>query len=486
MLTLKNFIGGQFIPPTGGKFLPVENPSRGEIFAECPDSDAADVGKAVAAAKIAQPEWQAFGAQRRSEILMKIADLIEERLIQFAEAESRDQGKPVSLAAQMDIPRSISNFRFFATRLLNLEDKVFKSTEFVFHYVERSPVGVLGLITPWNLPLYLLTWKIAPALAFGNAVVCKPSELTPLTAHMLCEVLDKAGVPPGVVNMLFGTGPRVGQAIVEHKDVKAISFTGGTLTGQHLARTAAPMFKKLSLELGGKNPNIIFADADFQSALQTTVRSSFLNQGEICLCGSRIYVERSIYPRFVEELVKLTKEFTVGDPGHPDTRMGALVSKSHLEKVDSYVKIALADGGRVLCGGKRANLKPPFSAGHFYEPTILVDVPHHSRAIQEEIFGPVVTITPFENEAEALRLANETQYGLAASLWTENLSRAHRVASAIEAGIVWVNGWMLRDLRVPFGGVKASGVGREGGDWSYDFYTETKDICIQIKPNPSA
>ncbi|NBW82435.1 aldehyde dehydrogenase [bacterium] len=486
MVKLMNFIEGHFVPPESGSFLSVENPSVGEIYGECPNSDALDVGKAVSAAKLAQPIWHSLGAQRRSEILLKVADLLEERLIQFAEAESLDQGKPVSLAAQMDIPRSISNFRFFATRLLHLEDKVFKTSESIFHYVERSPVGVIGLITPWNLPLYLLTWKIAPALAFGNAVVCKPSELTPLTAHMLCEVLADAGVPPGVVNMVFGTGPGVGQAIVEHKDVKAISFTGGTLTGQHIARTAAPMFKKLSLELGGKNPNIIFADADIPAALQTTLRSSFLNQGEICLCGSRIYVEKSVYPKFVEELVKLTGKFSVGDPSHPDTRMGALVSKAHLEKVDSYVKIAVADGGRVLCGGKRASLKAPFASGHFYEPTILVDVPHDSRAIQDEIFGPVVTITAFENEAEALRLANQPQYGLAASLWTENLSRAHRVASGIEAGIVWVNGWMLRDLRVPFGGVKASGVGREGGDWSYDFYTETKDICIQIKPSPSA
>lgn len=481
MVNLLNFIEGRFVAPAAGKFLSVENPATGRDYGLCPNSDAQDVQQAVAAAKNAQPLWAALGAQRRSDILLKIADLLEKRLSEFAKAESEDQGKPVALAKQMDIPRSISNFRFFATRLLHLEDKVFKSSDHSLHYVERTPVGVLGLITPWNLPLYLLTWKIAPAIAFGNAVVCKPSELTPLTAYMLCEVLNEAGVPPGVVNMLFGLGSSVGQAIVEHPDVQAISFTGGTLTGQHIARTAAPMFKKLSLELGGKNPNIIFADANFDKAVRTSVRSSFLNQGEICLCGSRIYVEKSIYPKFLEQFVSLTQKFTVGDPAHPDTKMGALVSKAHLEKVDQYVKIAVADGGRVLTGGKRAILPEPYSEGHFYEPTILVDVPHHSKAIQEEIFGPVVTVTPFENEEEAIRLANEPRYGLAASVWTENLSRAHRTASAIHSGIVWVNGWMLRDLRVPFGGVKASGVGREGGDWSYDFYTETKDICIQLK-----
>jgi len=484
MLTLKNFIGGQFVPPENGKFLPVENPTTAQNYAQCPNSDAADVERAVSAAKVAQPGWHALGAAKRSEILVKVAELLEKRLETFAQAESQDQGKPVQLAKTMDIPRSVANFRFFATRLLHLSDNTFVTTDNIFHIVDRSPVGIVGLITPWNLPLYLLTWKIAPAIAFGNAVVCKPSELTPLTAFLLCEILREAGVPDGVVNMVFGTGPRAGQAIVEHPHIKAISFTGGTQTGRHLARTAAPLFKKLSLELGGKNPNIIFADAHFDTAVQTAIRSSFLNQGEICLCSSRIYVEKSIYPKFLEEFTQGVRSFTVGDPNDPNTRMGALISGAHLEKVDSYVKLAVADGGRVLLGGKRADLTAPLNTGHFYEPTILVDVPHQSRAIQEEIFGPVVTVTPFETEEEAIALANEPQYGLAASLWTQNLSRAHRVARRLESGIVWVNGWMIRDLRVPFGGVKASGVGREGGDWSYDFYTETKDICIQIESAP--
>lgn len=484
MLELKNFIDGRFVPPESGKFLSVENPALGQIYGLCPDSDARDVGKAVSAAKSAQPLWNALGAEKRSEILLRIADLLEKRLSEFAQAESRDQGKPVGLARTLDIPRSISNFRFFATRLLHLEDKTFKTSDEIFHMVERTPVGVVGLITPWNLPLYLLTWKIAPALAFGNTVVCKPSELTPLTAYLLCEVLRDAGLPNGVVNMLFGSGPNVGQALVEHRDVKAISFTGGTKTGEQIARTAAPMFKKLSLELGGKNPNVIFADADLGKAIRTSVRSSFLNQGEICLCGSRIYVEKSIYKQFLDGFVEATRKFKVGDPGDSQTQMGALVSGAHLEKVDGYVRQALADGGRILSGGRRVELPAPLNNGHFYEPTILVDVPHHSAAIQEEIFGPVVTVTSFEGEEEALRLANEPRYGLSASVWTENLSRAHRVARHLECGIVWVNGWMMRDLRVPFGGVKASGVGREGGEWSYDFYTETKDICMRIASKP--
>jgi len=482
MLVLKNFIDGRFVPSENGKVLQIENPATATFYGTCPDSDQHDVEKAVSAAKRAQPEWSSLGAQKRSDILQRVATLLEERLDEFARAESQDQGKPLTLARELDIPRSVSNFRFFASRLQHLEDKVFKSSEQVFHYVERSPVGVIGLITPWNLPLYLLTWKIAPALAFGNTVVCKPSELTPLTAYLLCEVLSAAGVPHGVVNMLFGRGPAVGQAIVEHHDIRAVSFTGGTQTGQQIARTAAPLFKKLSLELGGKNPNIIFADANFENALSTSLRSSFLNQGEICLCGSRIYIESSIYPKFLEAFSQRVKEqLHVGDPLGPKTKLGALVSKAHLEKVDHYVKRAIADGGRLLAGGKKPQLAAPFCDGHFYEPTILINVPHHSCAVQEEIFGPVVTVTPFDNEEEVIQLANEPQYGLAASLWTENLSRAHRMAKRLETGIVWVNGWMLRDLRVPFGGVKASGVGREGGDWSYDFYTETKDICIAIQ-----
>ncbi|MBM3382215.1 MAG: aldehyde dehydrogenase [Betaproteobacteria bacterium] len=481
MQTLKNFINGQFTDPLSKRWLDVENPARGRIYAQCPNSDAADISLAVEAARRSFPAWKALGEDKRAAYLLKVADILEKRMDEFAEAESRDQGKPVSLARSMDISRATANFRFFATRLQHTEEKAFKSSEHVLHYTERSPLGVVGLITPWNLPLYLLTWKIAPAIAFGNTVVCKPSEITPLTAFMLCDVLNEAGLPPGVVNMVFGDGPSAGQALVEHKNVRAISFTGGTKTGAHLATTAAPLFKKLSLELGGKNPNIIFEDADLATAVQVSVRSSFLNQGEICLCGSRIYVQKSVYEKFLEGFVEQTKKFKVGDPSHSETRMGALVSASHLAKVDSYVKLAVADGGRILCGGKRARLEGECAHGYFYEPTILVNVPHHSRAIQEEIFGPVVTVTPFETEAEAIALANEPEYGLSASLWTENLSRAHRVARAVEAGIVWVNGWLLRDLRVPFGGMKASGLGREGGDWSHEFYTETKDICIQLR-----
>lgn len=481
MQKLQNYIAGQFCDPMSNKWLDVENPAVGQIYGKCPNSDELDIDKAVESAWDALPRWKALDAQSRSRYLTKIADILEQQLEEFALAESQDQGKPFALARTMDIPRAIENFRFFAGQALHTQSQAYRTNEHIIHYTDRSPLGVVALISPWNLPLYLLSWKIAPAIAFGNTAVCKPSELTPLTAFKLCHVLDQAGLPAGVVNMVFGSGAKTGQPLVAHKRVRAVSFTGGTKTGAQIAATAAPQFKKLSLELGGKNPNIIFADANLELAAQTSVRSSFLNQGEICLCGSRIYVQKSVYDEFIAAFVDKTKRFKVGDPLSPDTQMGALVSSSHLDKVDSYVKAAIADGGRALIGGERLTLADRCAGGHFYPPTILVDVPHSSRAIQEEIFGPVVTVTAFENESEVIELANELEYGLAASVWTENLSRAHRVAKNIDAGIVWINGWLTRDLRTPFGGVKASGVGREGGEWSYDFFTECKDICIQTR-----
>lgn len=483
MQKLQNYIGGQFCDPASNQWLDVENPSRGQIYGKCPNSDELDVDKAVRAASEALPRWRSLDAQVRSTYLHKIADLLEKNAEEFALAESQDQGKPLTLARTMDIPRAIENFRFFAGKVLHTNAQAYRTNEHIIHYTERSPIGVVGLISPWNLPLYLLSWKIAPAIAFGNTAVCKPSELTPLTAFKLCHLFNQAGLPAGVVNMVFGTGPSAGHPLVAHKKVRAISFTGGTKTGAQIATTAAPQFKKMSLELGGKNPNIIFADANLEVAVQTTVRSSFLNQGEICLCGSRIYVQKEVFKEFIKAFVEHTKRFQVGNPVEPESKVGALVSAAHLEKVHSYVQTALADGGQILTGGQREHLTGECTGGYFYPPTILVDVPHTSRTIQEEIFGPVVTVTPFETEAEVLAMANELEYGLSASVWTESLSRAHRVARQIEAGIVWVNGWLLRDLRTPFGGVKASGLGREGGDWSYEFFTECKDVCIQIRNN---
>ncbi len=379
----------------------------------------------------------------------------------------------------MDIPRAAYNFRFFAGALLHHDEQATRLDGETFNYVARRPIGVAGLISPWNLPLYLLTWKIAPAIAFGNTCVAKPSELTSLTAFMLGEILRDAGVPKGVVNLVFGTGTKAGAALVAHPGVPLVSFTGGTVTGRAIASVAAPMFKKLSLELGGKNPNLIFDDCDFEKALETTIRSSFLNQGEICLCGSRIYVQKSIYEKFLDRFVARTKEIRVGDPKSKDSFMGALVSKEHHEKVMGFLDHARSENLKFLAGGKRPDLPAPFSKGYFVEPTIVTGAKPQSRLQQEEIFGPVVTVTPFTDEDEAIELANGVSYGLSATVWTQSLKRTHSVSERLEAGTVWVNTWMTRDLRVPFGGVKASGVGREGQDASLDFFTEAKTICVR-------
>ena len=475
MKRILNFIGGEFVEPATGRWLTSDEPGTGLPFLEVPDSDARDVDRAVAAARRAFPQWSAASQADRAAVLLKLADLIDRDRDALAEAESQDQGKPVALAREMDIPRAAQNFRFFANAILHAEEIATRPDAHSFNYVVRQPLGVAGLISPWNLPLYLLTWKIAPALACGNAAVCKPSELTSLTAAMLCELAREAGVPPGILNVVFGAGASAGGALVAHPDVPLISFTGGTATGRAIALAAAPAFKRVSLELGGKNANVIFADCDFERALATTVRSSFLNQGEICLCGSRIFVERPIYERFASALAERAKALKVGDRRDPSTFMGALVSRDHLEKVRGYLDVARADGGRLLAGGDA----PAGLNGFYLNPAVIADLPATSRLWREEIFGPVVTIAPFDDEDEAVARANETAYGLSATLWTVSLARAHRVAERLQAGTVWVNAWMQRDLRAPFGGVKASGVGREGGSHSLDFYSELKTICVR-------
>ncbi len=474
-----NFIGGELVEPQSGAYLDNVEPATGEPYSYVPDSDASDVELAVAAAQKAFPEWAATPATEKSHLLLRIADLIERDLEKLARAESIDTGKPISLARDLDIPRAASNFRFFATAILHAESEAHVTDGIAFNYTLRQPRGIAGLISPWNLPLYLLSWKIAPAVATGNTAVAKPSELTPMTAYLLSELCREAGLPAGVLNIVHGTGPKVGAAITAHPAINTISFTGGTMTGRAVAQAAAPLFKKMSLELGGKNPNIIFADADMTAAVKGSVRSSFANQGQVCLCGSRLFVERPAYDKFVQEFVKQAAQLRVGDPLDEKTDQGAIVSQTQLEKVKFYVELARKEGGNVVLGGDvPEKLNGRCRAGFFFQPTVITGLPVGCRVNREEIFGPVVTISPFNTEEEVVSYANDTDYGLSSSLWTQNLSRAHRVAEKIHAGTVWINCWLVRDLRVPFGGTKQSGVGREGGTEALRFFTEAKNICI--------
>jgi len=397
----------------------------------------------------------------------------------LARAESIDSGKPLSLARALDIPRAASNFRFFATAILHTESEAHMTDNLALNYTLRQPRGIAGLISPWNLPLYLLSWKIAPAIAVGNTAIAKPSELTPMTAYMLCEIAHEAGLPSGVLNVVHGTGPSVGAAITAHPKINTISFTGGTVTGRKVAETCAPLFKKVSLELGGKNPNIIFADADLDAAISGSVRSSFANQGQICLCGSRLFVERPIYKSFVERFVEKASALKTGDPLDEKIDQGAIASKIQLDKIRFYVDLALKEGGKLALGGQPPKaINERCREGYFFKPTVITGLPVSCRTNREEIFGPIVTITPFDTEEEVIAHANDCDYGLASSVWTQNLARAHRVAERINTGTVWVNCWLLRDLRVPFGGMKQSGVGREGGEEALRFFTEPKNVCI--------
>ncbi|WMX17179.1 aldehyde dehydrogenase [Aureispira sp. CCB-E] len=479
MQQLQNYINGALVAPQSNQYIDNYEPATGKVYSLIPDSGEEDVNAAVAAAEAAFPSWSMTPIGERSKILMRIAALIEENLERLALAESIDNGKPVWLAKMVDIPRAASNFHFYATAIHHYATGAHAMTNQAINYTLRDAIGVVGCISPWNLPLYLFSWKIAPALAAGNCVVAKPSEVTPMTAYLLSELCIEAGLPKGVLNIVHGLGHSAGNAIVAHDNVKAISFTGGTQTGAHIAKIAAPKFKKLSLELGGKNPNIIFADCDYDKMLTTTMRSSFANQGQICLCGSRIFVERPIYERFKRDFVARVKQLNVGDPNKKDSKMGAVVSKAHQEKVLSYIQLAKEEGGVVLAGGEALEIEGRCKGGYFIAPTVIEGLEYNCRTNQEEIFGPVVTIMPFDTEEEVLKYANSVQYGLASTLWTTNVSRATKMAQQIHAGIVWVNCWLLRDLRTPFGGVKASGVGREGGFHALDFFTEPKNVCIE-------
>ena len=479
MTELKNYIGGRLQPAHSGGWLDDYEPATAKVYARLPDSDAADVDAAVVAATKAFPTWSALSGEERGRWLLKLAELIERDLEKLARAESVDNGKPLDLARRLDIPRAISNLRFFAAAASQFASESHAMESGAINYTLRSPIGVVGCISPWNLPLYLFTWKIAPALAAGNCVVAKPSEVTPMTAYLFSELCAEAGLPAGVLNVLHGLGPKVGVGIVEHAGVKAVSFTGGTRTGADIASRAAPKFKKLSLELGGKNPVLVFADCDWDLALETAIRAAFTNQGEICFCGSRIYIEKSIYGKFRDAFVERAKALTQGDPMEAGIQQGALVSEAHLQKVLGYVDLAQQEGGKLLCGGRRARLSGRCADGWFLEPTVLEGLGPECRTNQEEIFGPVVTLATFDTEQEALTLANGTPYGLTATVLSQDVARCHRLANKLEAGLIWINCWMLRDLRVPMGGVKQSGVGREGGFEAMRFFTEPRNVTIK-------
>jgi len=478
-LNLRNYISGEFIEPETGEWLENFSPATGEIIALVPKSGQNDINMAVESAIQALPSWSALTNVDRANWLDKIADKLETKYEEIAELESKDTGKPISLAREVDAYRSVKNFRFFANMIRNLNEESYEMED-ATNRVIYKPVGVGALITPWNLPLYLLSWKVAPAIGMGNTVVCKPSEMTPLTADLLMKTIDEIGLPKGVVNLVHGDGMGAGSPLVSHENVSLVSFTGGTSTGSIVAKSAASSFKKLSLELGGKNASIIFDDCDLENTVKGVVRSGFLNQGQVCLCGSRILVQEKIYDEFVKKFVSEVQNMKIGDPSDENTKLGALISPEHLSKVEEYIKIAKDEGGTVLTGGY-PNLPKEFKNGNWISPTVIADLDVNSRCSTEEIFGPVVTIHKFSNEKEAIEIANNTRYGLAGSIWTNDLEKANRVAESIHTGMIWINTWLHRDLRVPFGGVKDSGVGREGGKWSLSFFSEAMNICIKHK-----
>ena len=480
MEKILNYINGELVAPVSGSYLENYNPSTGKVYSLLPDSEKQDVDNAVAAAKAAFIGWSKTPKQERSNILMNLADSIEKHFDELVLAESKDNGKPESLAANVDIPRAPANIRFFAGAILHDSSNVHEMDGIAINYTLRQPIGVAACISPWNLPLYLLTWKIAPALAAGNTVVAKPSEITPMTAYIFSKICIEAGLPKGVLNIVHGLGSKVGDPLTTHADTPIVSFTGGTITGQHIATVTAPMFKKLSLELGGKNPNIIFADTDFDKAVSIASRAAFTNQGQICLCGSRLFIQEEIYEKFKEALILKASKLVVGDPKDSSTNLGAVVSKEHMQKILSKIEEAKELGGKILIGGKRKILKAELEKGYYIEPTIIEGLSYDCSINQEEIFGPVVSLIPFKTEEEVVEMANSTKYGLSASIFTENISKAHRVAANIESGVIWINTWLLRDLRIPFGGMKSSGLGREGGFKSLEFFTEPKNICVKI------
>jgi aminomuconate-semialdehyde/2-hydroxymuconate-6-semialdehyde dehydrogenase len=478
-LTIHNTIGNKQTAAHQVAWLDVFNPATGELCARCPDSNQTDIEAAVIAARKAFPSWSRLSNTERSSWLNKLADALEKQINDFALAETNNSGKPLALSRDIEMPRAVENLRFFAAAASQFSSESHHG-QAGWNVTTHSPLGIVSCISPWNLPLYLFTWKIAPALAAGNCVIAKPSEITPVTAAMLGELAQKIGFPEGVLNIVHGLGNKVGQALVEHPDVKAISFTGSTAVGKKIAEHCGPALKKVSLELGGKNPTIIFADAPRKNLIDTLMRSAFQNSGQICLCGSRILIEKSVYKEIRDELVARAKQLRVGDPLDAKTQMGSMISKPHFDKVISHIELAKAEGGELLCGGNTIAPSGRCEQGWFIAPTVFENLGPYTRTNQEEIFGPVVTLQAFDDETDAIALANASEYGLAASIWTSDIRRAHHVANAVECGIIWINTWLQRDLRTPFGGMKQSGLGREGGLDAMRFFTETKNICLDL------
>ncbi len=481
MKNILNYINGELVPPKKTKYLNVYNPANGKIYAKCPNSDNSDLKDAINSAKKAHSKWKNLTNENRRDILFKIADELEKNKEKFALAETIDNGKPINDSQTIDIPRSINNLKFYASAVINNSSESHSLGHRAINYTLRDPIGIVACISPWNYPLHLLTWKIAPALAMGNCVIAKPSEITPMTAYLFSKICIKVGLPKGVLSILHGTGENIGDKIVRHPDIKAISFTGGTKTGKIINSSASPLLKKVSLELGGKNPTIIFEDCNYKQMLKTTVRSSFGNQGQICLCGERIFIQSSIYDKFKKDFIVETEKLKIADPRNQKTEQGAIVSEQHYNKILAYLDSAKQNGAIFLTGGKAKKIKGECSNGWYIEPTIIENLSRNSKCYSEEAFGPVTSIYKFETKKEAIDLANETNYGLAASIWTSNLRSAHQVAKSINFGIVWVNSWNLRDLRTPFGGMKDSGLGREGGNESLSFFSEPKNVCINYE-----
>lgn len=479
MQKIENYINGELVAPQSGEYLDNVEPATGQVYSLIPQSIEADLELAVAAAEAAKQQWAEMSAEARSNLLLKLADAIDNASDELAKAEAIDNGKPINFAKAVDCYRSAANIRFFANAATQFSSESHSMGSAGVNYTLRNPIGIVGCISPWNLPLYLFTWKIAPALATGNCVIAKPSEITPMTAYLFSKLCIQVGIPKGVINILHGTGPSIGGPMVSHPKIKAISFTGGSATGKHIASVAGPLLKKTSLELGGKNPTLVFADCDFDETVSEVARAAFSNQGQICLCGSRIYIERPIYEKFKQAFLEKIQKLSIGDPLDEATQHGALVSQAHMEKVLSYIELAKQEGGDILLGGNRVKLEGRCESGFFVEPTVIENLPLECRTNQEEIFGPVCTLQPFDTDDEAIQLANGTEYGLATSVWSSNLKRCHRLSQELEFGIVWLNCWLLRDLRTPFGGVKSSGVGREGGFEAMRFFTEPKNVCIK-------